>query len=236
MCVSICVYTSVHTHTHMCNHLCKQMPWMSLSFLTLWLQLIGFHDAQASSLVALFTLGCAGGSLVGGYLGAQGCFAFTQPHVCMLPTLFTTMCIHNNHVHPQQPSPAISYTPSQQPSTSSQQQPPHNNISTLHQPGDRMSQSHPNSGRILTNQLSVLLGLPVSVVLLKGLPWPLLLQGASLQWRYSCVLVLFGLVASWYVPATPISQGTPTTQVWLQQFGHVCGYRARAHAQQGVCL
>ena len=64
-----------------------------------------------------------------------------------------------------------------------------------------MSQMHPNSGRILTNQLSVLLGLPVSVLLLKGLPWPLLAGDVSLQWTYSCVLVLFGLVASWYVVA-----------------------------------
>lgn len=141
-----------------------QMPWMSLSFLTLWLQLVGFHDSQASSLVALFTLGCAAGSLLGGHLGV--CVWQLRCMLCAelrLPQYHTTTT------------------------------------------GDRMSQAHPNSGRILTNQLSVLLGLPVSVLLLKGLPWPLLAGDVSLQWTYSCVLVLFGLVASWCVICTHFS-------------------------------
>lgn len=60
-----------------------QMPWMSLSFLTLWLQLVGFADTQASSLVALFTLGCAGGSLLGGYLGMWGAPCNMMLATCM---------------------------------------------------------------------------------------------------------------------------------------------------------
>ena len=38
-------------------------------FFTLWLQLLGFTDYSASVLMALFALGCAIGSAVGGYLG-----------------------------------------------------------------------------------------------------------------------------------------------------------------------
>ena len=40
-------------------------------FFTLWLQLLGFTDYSASVLMALFAGGCAIGSAVGGYLGAQ---------------------------------------------------------------------------------------------------------------------------------------------------------------------
>ena len=37
--------------------------------MTLWLQLLGFSNFQASVLTALFTLGCAVGGLLGGVLG-----------------------------------------------------------------------------------------------------------------------------------------------------------------------
>lgn len=45
-------------------------PWQALVFFTMWLQLVGFTDLAASSLMAVFTLGCALGSLLGGRLGA----------------------------------------------------------------------------------------------------------------------------------------------------------------------
>ena len=44
-------------------------PWNAMVFFTLWLQLLGFTDYSASVLMALFALGCAIGSAVGGYLG-----------------------------------------------------------------------------------------------------------------------------------------------------------------------
>lgn len=41
-------------------------------FFTLWLQLLGFSDLVASTLMAIFALGCALGGLLGGYLGEPG--------------------------------------------------------------------------------------------------------------------------------------------------------------------
>ena len=46
-------------------------PWQALVFFTMWLQLLGFSDLAAASLMAIFTLGCALGSLLGGRLGAR---------------------------------------------------------------------------------------------------------------------------------------------------------------------
>lgn len=45
------------------------IPWSALSMLTVWLQLLGFSDLQASSLTATFSSGCAIGVFVGGYFG-----------------------------------------------------------------------------------------------------------------------------------------------------------------------
>jgi len=45
------------------------IPWTAMVMFTLWLQLQGFTDLEASSLMALFTFGCAIGSLFGGMLG-----------------------------------------------------------------------------------------------------------------------------------------------------------------------
>jgi energy-converting hydrogenase Eha subunit A len=46
------------------------MPWVAMGFTTLYLQLLGFSDIKAATLVALFGLGCALGSFGGGYIGA----------------------------------------------------------------------------------------------------------------------------------------------------------------------
>ena len=45
------------------------IPWQALVMLTLWLQLLGFSNFQASMLSAIFTLGNAFGGLLGGALG-----------------------------------------------------------------------------------------------------------------------------------------------------------------------
>ncbi|KAI3436365.1 hypothetical protein D9Q98_002418 [Chlorella vulgaris] len=45
------------------------IPWSALVFLTLYFQLLGMSDAQASSLVAIFLAGTAFGGLIGGCVG-----------------------------------------------------------------------------------------------------------------------------------------------------------------------
>jgi MFS family permease len=45
------------------------MPWQAMAMFTLYFQLLGFTDLEASSLMAVFTLGCAVGGLAGGWLG-----------------------------------------------------------------------------------------------------------------------------------------------------------------------
>lgn len=49
------------------------MPWVAMGFTTLYLQLLGFSDIKAATLVALFGLGCALGSFGGGYIGTPLC-------------------------------------------------------------------------------------------------------------------------------------------------------------------
>lgn len=44
-------------------------PWNAIVFFTLWLQLLGMSDFQASIIMSLFLLGCAVGNLLGGLLG-----------------------------------------------------------------------------------------------------------------------------------------------------------------------
>lgn len=44
------------------------LPWNAMVFFTLWFQLIGFQDYTASFLMSTFTLGCAFGGVVGGYV------------------------------------------------------------------------------------------------------------------------------------------------------------------------
>ncbi|KAL4436794.1 hypothetical protein ABPG75_003933 [Micractinium tetrahymenae] len=63
--------------------------------------------------------------------------------------------------------------------------------------GDRLVRRLPSSpnGRILTNQLSVLLGLPLSFLLLKGLPMAASMD--AYRALYGAVLFVFGLSISW---------------------------------------
>lgn len=63
--------------------------------------------------------------------------------------------------------------------------------------GDRLVRRLPSSpnGRILTNQLSVLIGLPLSFLLLKGLPVAASME--AYRALYGAVLFVFGLSISW---------------------------------------
>lgn len=45
------------------------MPWNAIAFLTLWLQLLGFSDWQASVLSAAFYGASSAGAFLGGYVG-----------------------------------------------------------------------------------------------------------------------------------------------------------------------
>ncbi|EFN50878.1 hypothetical protein CHLNCDRAFT_141677 [Chlorella variabilis] len=54
------------------------IPWSALVFLTLYFQLLGMSDAQASALVALFLAGTAFGGLIGGCVGDAAAKAYPQ--------------------------------------------------------------------------------------------------------------------------------------------------------------
>jgi MFS family permease len=53
-------------------------PWQALVFLLLWLQLLGFSDASASSLVAVFQFGVAVGGLLGGAVADRAARRFPE--------------------------------------------------------------------------------------------------------------------------------------------------------------
>lgn len=55
--------------SHACAGIVGSMPWVSLTWLTTWLQLLGFSDLNAASLMATFGFGCALGGLLGGWVG-----------------------------------------------------------------------------------------------------------------------------------------------------------------------
>ncbi|KAG2426257.1 hypothetical protein HXX76_013015 [Chlamydomonas incerta] len=119
-------------------------PWNALVFLTLYFQLLGFSDAAASGLVALFGAGAAAGSLLGGWLG------------------------------------------------------------------DRVAERHPHHGRIALVQFSVAVGIPLTALLLRGLPVDVAAGagggggsggGSGGVVAYGAVLVAMGLLITWASPA-----------------------------------
>lgn len=63
--------------------------------------------------------------------------------------------------------------------------------------GDFSAQLSPNAGRILCAQFSALIGIPLSGILLLGLP-----QVSAPVWAYGFVLFLMGFLMSWNSPAT----------------------------------
>ena len=63
--------------------------------------------------------------------------------------------------------------------------------------GDVLSRRWPNTGRIITAQLSVLLSLPLSCLLLKGLPTHDVGHRTAMRSLYALVMFLFGLCISW---------------------------------------
>ncbi|GAQ77780.1 major facilitator superfamily protein [Klebsormidium nitens] len=52
------------------------IPWQSLVFFTMWLQLIGFSHSNAAYLMGLFSTGCAFGAVFGGWLGDRAAKRF----------------------------------------------------------------------------------------------------------------------------------------------------------------
>ena len=64
-----------------------------------------------------------------------------------------------------------------------------------------MSRAYPNVGRILTCQTSVLMGLPMSCLVLKGLPTAATAATASgmngLAITYGIAMFILGLTISW---------------------------------------
>ena len=67
--------------------------------------------------------------------------------------------------------------------------------------GDVLSKRWPNTGRIVTAQLSVLLSLPLSCLLLKGLPTHDVGHRTAMRSLYALVMFLFGLCISWCADA-----------------------------------
>ena len=66
--------------------------------------------------------------------------------------------------------------------------------------GDYMSRVHPNVGRILTCQCSVLMGLPLSCLVLKGLPTKAMdgsTDANSLGITYAVAMFVLGSAISW---------------------------------------
>ena len=64
--------------------------------------------------------------------------------------------------------------------------------------GDWAARTSPDKGRIMAAQFSVACGLPLSIVLLKGLPTEVAMGFTdSLAPRYALVMSLFGLLISW---------------------------------------
>lgn len=107
-------------------------PWTAMVFLTLYLQLLGFSDLTASSLLALLMAGTAVGGLMGGWLG------------------------------------------------------------------DRVAEKWPRHGRIALTQFSVGIGIPLTIILFKGLPMAATNTTAVL---YGALLLTKGVLTSWPAPA-----------------------------------
>lgn len=107
-------------------------PWNALVFLTLYLQLVGFSDFNASLAVSFFQAGAALGGVVGGAVG------------------------------------------------------------------DWAAKKSPNHGRILACQFSVSMGIPFSLLLMKGLPQD---GGTVAVTLHVMTLFVFGLVHVWAAPA-----------------------------------
>lgn len=60
--------------------------------------------------------------------------------------------------------------------------------------GDRMARKLPNNGRIFTAQFSVLCGIPLTWIILKGLPAS---AYASTPQAYAALMLLMGLTCTW---------------------------------------
>lgn len=63
--------------------------------------------------------------------------------------------------------------------------------------GDLAARKLPNAGRILCSQFSTFVGIPLSAILLLGLP-----QSTAYAWAYGLIFFLMGFLMSWNSPAT----------------------------------
>ena len=104
------------------------LPWNAMVFFTLWFQLMGFSDFVSSVFSSTFTIGCACGGVIGGFVA------------------------------------------------------------------DTLATKYPDSGRIMTAQISCLSGFPLFFVLFKVLP------KVQTSWRtmlFGSILFLLGSLISW---------------------------------------
>ena len=66
--------------------------------------------------------------------------------------------------------------------------------------GDFLSKGYPNAGRVVTCQLSVIMGLPLSCLVLKGLPTAAVGENTSMNTlavTYGVALFTMGIAISW---------------------------------------
>ena len=109
------------------------VPYASLVFMTLWLQLLGMSDSSASIIVGLYLIGGGFGGLMGGWIG------------------------------------------------------------------DRVASTYPNHGRILATQCSILIGVPFSLLIFKGMAF----EGApttTIVALYATCIFLFAVLTAWPAP------------------------------------
>jgi uncharacterized membrane protein YfcA len=66
------------------------LPWQAMVYFTMWLQLLGFSDLAASSLMAVFALGTSAGHLIGGFIGA---FLTSRASPLTLRMCFWSICV-----------------------------------------------------------------------------------------------------------------------------------------------
>ena len=82
--------------------------------------------------------------------------------------------------------------------------------------GDECARRWPRTGRILAAQFSVACGLPLSALLLKGLPTRHPDGMAALVPLYALVMAVFGLLITWCAPACAAPRSLDSSEVHLE--------------------
>lgn len=103
-----------------CNLLVAQgivgtMPWVSMSFFTVWFQTLGFSGEKAAQLVAIFSCSCAFGVVFGGFLGdnlskrtSTGRILVGQTSILLGIGFSTMLCCHGIRYTPSHPDDGFS--------------------------------------------------------------------------------------------------------------------------------